>query len=405
MTTLIDKELFDYLDNLEREIRRKISDEKRAGFEELMHSQMANLIEAEKIFLTYVNSNGTQPVLSISPNGLPSVQSLNPDLEKMCELAEEEKSLSDVAQRFRKGIKGKNNDNKDGHLYVPVSEEEWTTEMKNYKPEQLLPQVGFAVSETEEGKFELALREDLSLRGYDQHSKEFPVLIREGKTQYHVVWNRVIDGSEKSFYVPNTALVLKGRPIKPPTKVFDDVERHYLFRKRDYRSFGGRMPLLFWKGWVPDNYSEFLNAGTNSRICITNNILDILGEVFKKQVNLKGIRKNDLEVTLAFASIPFENAPKTTPGKKDFYEIDGSEYGKKLTSKIPNRFDLVSSAGCEKIGEIEYILPYNEYHSFYGGDYYSLVLGGIRLRVLGSSILDESQFAQVQNGLKKVKKR
>lgn len=402
MTTLIDKELFDYLDSLETDVRKKFSEGHNGDLHSLMHGQMADLIEAEKIFLRYINSNGTQPVLSISPNGLPSVASLNPDLEKMCELAKEDRSLIEVAQRYGKGIKGKNNEGQERHLYSPVSKEEWATELKNYKPEQLLSQVGFAINETEEGKFELSLMEDLFLRGYDRHSQEFPVLIREGNAQYHVVWNRLLDGIEESFYVPNTALVLQGKSIVARTKVFDDIERFYRFGRRSYKAFKGRLPSIFWKNWTPSNYSQFLSAGTSTRVNFTNNILNYLESALGKQVNLKGVRKNELEATLAFAAVPFANAPQTTPKSEDFYNTkDYKEF-----SKIPNVFDLISGSGTEKIGEIEYVLPHNKkYSGDYGGDYYQITLGGVNLHILGSAILNESQFEKLQIGLKHVKKR
>lgn len=411
MTTLINNELFEYLDNLEKEIRKKVPDEnnENGDLSSLMHSQMADVISAEKRFLKYVNSNGTQPVLSISPNGLPSVQSLNPDLEKICELADEEIPLAEIAQRFKKGIKGKNNNNEERQLYVPVSEEEWKIELKNYKPEQLITQVGFAINEAEDGKFELALREDLFLKGYDQYSKEFPVLIREGKTQYHVVWNRLIEGNEESFYVPNTALVLKGKPTKPSTKVFDDIKRFYQFRKKDYKDFKGKMPWIFWGSWVPNNYSQFLSAGTNARVTITTNILETLGKALGKQVSLKGIRKNDLEAILAFSSVPFKNVPQTTPKEEDFYEL--SKSGRVVSSRFPTEFDLVYTSGAEKIGTIEYFLPRNAIHfslDAYCGrcrNGYRFTLGEVELHILGSEISDESQFKKLRDGLKRVRKR
>src|SRR3989339_545060 len=191
MTTLIGDELFEYIEHLQGEVDKRISTNQEGSLSYLMHSQMRDIVIAERDFLKYINSNGTQPILSISPNGLPSVNSLNPDLEKICELAENKSSFSDITQKFRKGI--------------------------NRNKEKLNSQIGFAFSETDEGKFELALREDFYLQVYDQHSKEFPVLIREGKMNYHVVWNKLIDNSEENFYVPNTALVLSNNGFKQQT--------------------------------------------------------------------------------------------------------------------------------------------------------------------------------------------
>ena len=116
MATLVNEELFDYLDHLNKEVDKRISMSNERSLQYLMHSQMKSIIENERDFLKYINSNGTQSILSISSNGLPSVASLNPDLEKICELAEEEKSFSDVTQKFRKGIDGKNRGEKINEL-------------------------------------------------------------------------------------------------------------------------------------------------------------------------------------------------------------------------------------------------------------------------------------------------
>ena len=129
MTTLIGSELFDYLAHLENEFDKRISTSDKGSLQYLMHEQTGDIIKAEKRFLKYVNSNGTQPILFISPNGLPSVASLNPDLEKMCELIDDESSFTDVAQKFKKGMNGKNR-GEEGYLYVPVSEDDWNKELE-----------------------------------------------------------------------------------------------------------------------------------------------------------------------------------------------------------------------------------------------------------------------------------
>jgi len=335
---------------------------------------------------------------------LPSVDSLNPDLEKMCELAEDESSFIDVAQRFRKGMNGKNR-GEEGHFYVPVSESEWEKELGNRSKEKLQSHVGFTISEIDEGRFELAVREDVHLQGYDKHSKEFPILIREGRMRYHVVWNRLLDDSEESFYIPNTALVLQGKPTKPSKKLFDDVNRFYSFGRFDFN--GVRKPwLMRWRG-KSIHYANFLSAGTNVRVRTTENILEAIGRTLDRQVAIKGIRKNDLEQTLAFATVPFENAPRITPKEEEMYsESKDNNYNIKLLSKNPTRFDLIFASGGDRIGEIEYILPHNKKHlGSYGGYYYRFTKGGIRLTVLGDSIWNEEQYHNLKSELRKVKKR
>lgn len=404
MVTLLEDELFDYLAHLEGEVEKIISTSDEKSLQYLMHSQMRGVIGAEKDFLRYINSNGTQPMLSFSGNGLPSVESLKPDLEKMCELAEDETSFTGVAQRFRKGMDGKN-EGEEGHLYVPVSEGEWNKEFANRSKEKLQSQIGFAISETDDGRFELAVREDVHLQGYDQHSKEFPVLIREGKMKYHVVWNRLVDDSEGSFYVPNTALVLQGRPTKSPERQFDDVTRFYSFGNSDFK--GVSKPwFMKWRG-DSINYANFLVAGTNARVRTTENILEGIGRALDRQVAVKGIRKNDLGQTLEFATIPFKNAPRTTLKEKDLYNNEGGEkYNRKLVPRHLTKFDLVFTVGGDEMGEIEYILPHNRKHfGDYGEEYYRFTKGGVRLTVLGKSIWNEEQYHNLQSELRKVKKR
>ncbi len=413
MTTLTGGELFEYLAHLKSEVDKRISSSSEGSLAYLMHTQMGKVIVAEEAFLRYINSNGTQPLLSISPNGLPSVASLRPDLEKMCEVAEDEKSLADVASGFKKGIIGKNKESSNGHRYVPVSKEEWEKEYANRKKEELQAKLGFAISETPDGRFELGFREDLFLKGYDQHSKEFPVLIREGMMRYHVVWNRLIEDCEESFYVPNTALVLSGKLVTPPTRIFDDLEIFYPFKKKDYKSSGERMPWFSYRNWIPKNYAIFLNAGTSARVEITKSILDILGKELGKQVAIKGIRNNDLEAVLAFSSIPFENAPQTTPVEEDLYEVNKDEKPKPTIyrgCKFPTKFELMSSREATNIGTIEYFLP-RKIADFCTGRYghrsrcgYKFDLDWIKLQVFGSAISNESQFGRLRYFLDRVKR-
>lgn len=223
MTTLLDNELFEYLGHLESEIDDRISTSSDGSLQHLMHSQMRDLIGSERQFLQYVNQNGTQSVLSISPNGLPSVDSLNPDLEKICELAEDESLFVDISQRFLQGVNGIDmGENK--HLYVPVSEEKWNEELKNKNGTELQSKVGFKINETDDGKFELAVREYIHLQSYDQYSRDFPILTREGRMRYHVVWNKLIDDAEESFYVSNIAITLrKENPLALREKFGDEM--------------------------------------------------------------------------------------------------------------------------------------------------------------------------------------
>ena len=411
MATLVNEELFDYLDHLESEVDKRISMSNEKSLQYLMHFQMKSIIENERDFLKYINSNGTQSILSISSNGLPSVASLNPDLEKICELAEEEKSFLDVTQKFRKGIDGKNRGEK-GYSYVPVSEDEWSKELANRGGKKLQSQVGFAISETENGKFELAVREDIHLQGYDQHSKEFPILIREGRMKYHVVWNKLLEDSEESFYVPSSSSTMQ---IIRTSKQFNDLTRFYSFGNSDFK--GVRKPwFMKWRGDSID-YASFLSAGTNTRVRTTENILEAIEKTLEKQISLRGINKNDLGQALAFSAIPFKNAPRTTLKDKDIYNINNREnwggfFLLKLKPKYPLKFDLVFITGGDKMGQIEYVLPHNERKWDQRGcsrDYsedvrYTFTKGGINLTISGESIGNEEQYHNLQDELRRVRK-
>jgi len=191
----------------------------------------------------------------------------------------------------------------------------------------------------------------------------------------------------------------------PLKKKFDDLSIFYKFGRSDYASYGKRIPWLFRGSWVPEDYAAFLNAGTVARVGITTGILNILEKYLQKKawINLNGVRREDLGLVLAFSSVPFENAPRTTPTDEDFYTLDSS--GKAISNKIPSQFDLVCSKTAEKIGVIKYLLPRLAIH-FSAGEFgvyrngYKFTLGEVKLLILGSAIPDEICFAQIKSNLK-----
>ncbi len=399
-TFISGEKLFNYLDYLKSELGRVLDASDGRYLESLMHSQMLEIVTAESAFLKGLHKDKAQ--LSIRLNGLPSIDSLAPDLESMCKISENEESFQGIAKKFKKGMDGKNRE--EGNIYVPVSEEEWNKELTNRKERVLPSDIGFSIKETNDKEFGLELREDIYLQGYDKYSKEFPVLIREGRIRYRMVWDDLIGEVEESFYLPSTAPVLKGKPVKPRKKIFDDIKRVYEFGRTDYK--GVRIPWLFLKLRGDSiNYSKFLAAGTNSRVRTTENILEALKTALNRQVSIKGIGKNDLEQVLAFSMVPFQNAPTITPKEEDLYEnLDYGDHRRKL--KIPAEFDLIFTSGVKKVGEIEYVLPYNKaVYGDYGGKSYRFSTGGIILRVLGDAIWDENQNNDLKKELERVKKK
>lgn len=195
MATLIDSELFEYLDNLSTRLERLSNDADKNSIDYSSHRQFIDIIDAEKNFLKYINSNGTKPALSISPNGLPSVQSLVPDLEKMCEIANEnpESEFSKISHGINIGK------NRHPIEYSQVSEKEWNKEFEKYKG-ILNSQAGFSISNGNNEKLELCLNEEFYLKGYDKTCATLPILQRKSRTNYHVVWNNILHDTETEFF-------------------------------------------------------------------------------------------------------------------------------------------------------------------------------------------------------------
>jgi len=432
MATLQGNELNEYLINLEKETEKRISEADEKSFQHLMHSQMKEIINSEKGFSNYINShvngNGTlgiQPVLAITSSGLPSLDSLRADLETICQLSSEVDEFRDIAQKYTKGINGKNNGD-ESHLYVPVSEEEWNAEFqnRNKEPEKLFSKIGFSVNEVEDRKLELSVREDIYLEGCDKHSKEFPVMIREGKMKYHVVWNNLIEESEESFYIPNTPLFFQEKEnlIVPQKKIFDDIEIFYQFSAKD--NIKSRKERFFWflgvlwdrflsetfhshvSEMMPNNYSKFLTEGTDERVRVTKNILETIEEISGKKIFIKGV--NDLEKILSFSSVPFANAPNTILKEDDIYNLGNLDVWKKkcfiISSKYLTKFDLIYTSKKDRVGDIEYILPHlkRRYDEYSHEDGWKFTQGGIKLKVSGDFILNEIQDYYLKHKLKKV---
>ena len=380
-TVISGEKLFNYLDHLKSELGRVLDASDGRYLESLMHSQMLEIVTAESVFLKGLHKDKAQ--LSIRLNGLPSIDSLAPDLESMCKISEKEGSFQGIAKKFKKGMDGKNRE--EGNIYVPVSEEDWNKELTNRKERVLPSDIGFSIKETNDKEFGLELREDIYLQGYDKYSKEFPVLIREGRIRYRMVWEDLIGEVEESFYLPSTALVLKGKPIKISEKEFDTIWKDYEFMRFDYE----RVKSLFLKKKLID-YSKFLAAGTKARVKITENILEVLTTSLDRSVSIKGVRKDDIEKVLAFSMVPFKNAPGTTPNEDELgrFERDNETC-----------LSLIYNSGGKSVGDIEYILPHNRVR--YGGT--TFIMGGVKLKVYGSAILNENQNNKLEEGLKRVK--
>ncbi len=200
MGPLAGEELFCYLGKLNQRVGEKKSFEQEGSLAYSLHSQMHDLLVAEQDFLIRVY--GDKSVLSFSGNGMPSVESLAPDLEKMCQI--DEPNFKGVVEGYRKGVKveGLN------EQYKEVSGDEWEKERKDYKKERLIFKQGFEISESD-GKLELSLREEFYLNEPDEHSQKFPVLAREGRAKYQVAWGQLFSEIDEKCYSLNRALAVR----------------------------------------------------------------------------------------------------------------------------------------------------------------------------------------------------
>ena len=384
------EKLFVYLNKLKNRLEIKKHPLNKDSLKSLMYSQMAEILTEEGAFLKDYHKGKAQ--LYISGNGFPSVNTLIPDLESMCKISEKGKSFQGIAKKFKKGI-GQEEVDEDEGIYMSVSENEWKEELRIRNGQELSSEISFSVDETKDGKFELFLREGIYLHEeYDKYSKDFPVMVREGKIKCQLIFGYLINETEENFYIPNREFELEGKQTDTTRTSFEDIDIFYKFGRTDYK--GAKMPWLFLK-WSGDSidYSKLLAAGTKSRVKTTEGILEVINNTLKKEVIIKGVREENLEKVLAFSKIPFKNAPKLTLDDDSLNRFKGHN---------PTCLDLIYNSGGEKVGEIEYVLPHN-YKKHSDGDDFEFVLGGVNLIIRGSSISHENQEEKLKEGLLSIK--
>ncbi len=386
------KELFGYLNKLKNKLEIKKNPFKKDSLKSLMYSQMEEILTAENIFLKGTHKD--QAKLILSPNGFPSSQSLIPDLEAMCEISKEGKEFQGIAKKFKRGMGQEEVDKREG-IYWSVSEEKWDEELKIRKEQKskLSSDIGFSVDETCDGNFELYFREDVYLQEeYDKYSREFPVMVREGKMTCQKIWESIIVGFKENFYVPNRKFELEGKQTDITRTSFENIDIFYKFGRTDYK--GANLPWFFLKFRGDSiDYSKFLAAGTKSRVKTTEDILEVINSTMDKEVIIKGVKKENLEKVLAFSNIPFKNAPKLTLNNNTLNRFKG---------KNPTCLDLIYNSGGEKVGEIKYLLPHN-YKKNSDEDDFKFILGGIGLEIYGNNISHENQEEDLKEGLLSIK--
>src|SRR3989339_883996 len=168
MTTLIGNEVFEYLGHLNSEVEKLKSDYEIRDFRYRMHQQMQNILLAEEKFLREVHKD--QAMLSFSGNGLPTTESLKPDLETIVKLLKDKSKLIE----------------------------------KN----------SFEINETNDGKLELNVAKKIYVNSIDEFSKKYPIAMINGKTMYQVAWGRLFSESSQEFLGTSYDLVKLNKELK-----------------------------------------------------------------------------------------------------------------------------------------------------------------------------------------------
>lgn len=383
MTTLQGQELFEYLHHLQSELDKSMTPLKDSDLEHLMHKEMKKILVGEENLLRYLNSNDTEPVLSFTGNGLPSIESLRPDLEKICELSESKPEFKELSKEYNKG----KNIPKVRDSYKSLSEEEYDLKLSELKDNISEKQISFSLYQNDDGKLEFRLTEECYVKGYDKHSKESPVLIRHGKIDYQIAWNRLFSSCIKKFYEPDTNEILsnKEKRIKL-NKKFSTIYLDYKMNIKHYDSSKVEKSGFLRKKFKITNYSEFLLSGTNSRIKIFNILLEKLKNEFKDQgIKAKDISsRQELEEILRYSNAPFENSPETMLTKNDVDEIVKNKI-------IRHKFELIDSNSTE-LASIYFWIPRVE-----------IPFGNIRLFINGDHISNQEQNDRLMNEFNKIK--
>lgn len=251
MTTLSGERLFDYLSRLEEKVHQL------GGDSTSPHHFLKQVLNLEKQYLKdYHAQYGNVPVLSFSGNGLPSTDSLNPDLEAICKLNNENLIL----KSFRRELSEINHD-----LYQTCDEKEYESKRQSTK-NPLIASTIFSLGESEDRDLELKVQENLFIDSLDEYSRNNPLLIKEIKTNYKIVFGELMFQTDQKFFS------FKDNPIEIYNKNLPEQNKKIsleaisniglavsdLFKGFVDRSF--RFPTFCRKG-SSDEASEFYKLG------------------------------------------------------------------------------------------------------------------------------------------------
>ena len=190
MTTLIGKDAFDYLNHLDSEIGRLRSQEP----DNVSHRAFAEAISLERRVLE-IHSSITDPTLSINPNGLPSLQTLLPDLEM---------ALKEFPPRNAKEAKFEYTPTgfNFSTTFVDTDKKTYEKIVKNHRESRTRLKSRYSIGETPDKKIVVTTQDEIYVNGYDDFSVNVPIAFRRTDTEYSVVWNKLISSSKVSYFEP-----------------------------------------------------------------------------------------------------------------------------------------------------------------------------------------------------------
>lgn len=270
-----------YLADIEESLRVQGTAEER-----FLNDQMMRIIGAQKKFMGQYYS---EPQLIFHKSGMPSLASLRKDLE-----SSEIEGLCEELPSFD----------------ANASCGDYTTTMRQYKPEELRTQNLFSLEENDAG-LTLTVQEDHFIDGFDILSQTIPVASRRGVATYAMPYRRLsVDARTQYKVTTATTSVESQRAILPTHDGVANITAQYKFTFEDYNlpsipgSFGA-------KKRYPKHWSTLVMAGHSKRVELLRGVHKTLITVmpeFTYGTGNQGVTIEQFEEKLAFANTRLETS-------------------------------------------------------------------------------------------------
>jgi len=205
MATLVGQDLFEYLSHLGKEIQNLQKSYDSGDFTYEMHDRMRRIIDSETIFLQKVHQN--QPTLAFSGNGLPTIESLKPDLEAISSLSSENSNFKDISETYCP-IKQESEDHAKDAPYSEMSKKDFEDLLEN-QPKKIIIRNSFDIGETLDGRLELKCSKRFYVDSIDEISQQHPIARINGRTRYQMAWGRLFSESNQTLLGVQRDLVLQ----------------------------------------------------------------------------------------------------------------------------------------------------------------------------------------------------